>query len=85
MLNILKATSADEKLRTLHHGDRVFNDALAWAAKGETRFRVSNPNGEDYVLEYTRNMDLFPIEARAYLKMTDGKDVFEIETWTSRQ
>lgn len=76
MLNILKATPGDEGLRTLHHGDGVFHDALAWAAKGETRFRVSNPNGEDYVLEYTRNMDLFPAEARAYLKMTDGKDVF---------
>ena len=68
MLNVLKATPGDEGLRTLHHGDGVFHDALAWAAKGETRFRVSNPNGEDYVLEYTRNMDLFPAEARAYLK-----------------
>ena len=76
MLNILKVTPADEKLPILRHGDNVFHDALEAAAKGGTRFLVSNPNGEDYVLEYTRNMDLFPAEARAYLKMTDGKDVF---------
>ena len=76
MLNILKAAPGDEVLRRLYHGDKVFHDALAWVAEGETRFLVSNPNGEDYILEYTRNMDLFPVEARAYLKMTDGKDVF---------
>ncbi len=76
MLNIQKATPADRNLRTLHHSDMVFHDALAWAAEGENRFFVTNPNGEDYILEYTRNMDLFPVEARAYLKLTDGKDVF---------
>ena len=47
MLNIQKATPADRDLRTLHHSDMVFHDALAWAAEGETRFFVSNPNGDD--------------------------------------
>ncbi len=76
MLNILKTTGNDEGLRVLKHGDRVFHEALSFSENGETRFYVSNETGEDYILEYTRNMDLFPEEAKAYLKMTDGKDVF---------
>ena len=76
MLNILKTTGNDEGLRVLKHGDRVFHDALSFLTTGETRFYVSNETGEDYILEYTRNMDLFPEEAKAYLKMTDGKDIF---------
>ena len=76
MLNILKTTGNDEGLRVLKHGDSVFHEALSFSKNGETRFYVSNETGEDYILEYTRNMDLFPEEAKAYLKMTDGKDVF---------
>ena len=45
-------------LRRLYHGDKVFHDALAWVAEGETSFLVSNPNGEDYILEYTSDTTL---------------------------
>ncbi len=60
MLNILKTTGNDESLRVLSHGDRIFHDALSFSTTGETRFYVSNETGENYILEYTRNMDLFP-------------------------
>ena len=76
MINILRPTAADRELTTLEHSDHVFHDVLRNVRNGETRFYVRNPQGEDYVLAYTLNMDLFPPEARAYLKMTDGKDVF---------
>lgn len=76
MLNILPVGETTEQLRTLQHGENVFHEALAHVKDGETRFYVSNPDGEDYMLAYIRNMDMFPEAARAQLKMTDGKDLF---------
>ena len=77
MLNILPVGETTEQLRTLQHGENVFHEALAHIKDGETRFYVSNPDGEDYMLAYIRNMDMFPEAARAQLKMTDGKDLFQ--------
>ena len=41
--------------RTLMHGTDVFHQALSCVLKGEKRFHVKNPMGEDYDLCYVEN------------------------------
>lgn len=41
--------------RTLLHGEDVFHQALSGVLRGETRFHVKNPRGEDYDLCYVLN------------------------------
>ncbi len=77
MLNILEVSK--EKLTTLHHGPKVFHDALEKVRDGEERFHVTDPEGkvEDYDLAYKDNMLLFPDNVRGViLKMTNGGTVY---------
>lgn len=77
MLRILEVSR--EELTTLNHGESVFHDALAKVKEGETRFHVTDSSGkvEDYDLEYTDNMMLFPENVRGIiLKMTNGGVVY---------
>ena len=73
MLRIMEVSQ--EELTTLNHGTNVFHDALTKVREGETRFHVKDPEGkvEDYDLEFTDNMMLFPENVRRLvLKMTNG-------------
>ena len=90
MLNIIPVTEEQKKeYRVLEHGENVFHEAISYAKQGEKTFYVQNPDGEDYGLSYTLNMDLLPEDLEYFLKMTDGKDVYPPyldydETWTDR-
>lgn len=74
MLQIKEISTA--QLTTLNHSPRVFHDALALVKKGETRFHVVNPAGEDYELAYTHNMDLYTDQIKAFIMaMTCDQDL----------
>ena len=45
----------DGSFRKLKHGKNVFHDALKGVLKGEIKFQVRNPSGEDYSLYYVEN------------------------------
>lgn len=67
---------SNEELSIINHGENVFHDALELVKKGEKRFHVDNPGGEDYDLTYVANMDLFPEGVKdLILQMTKGADI----------
>ena len=55
MLQIMPYSGA-VNYRKLSHGPHVFHDALEGVLKGEEKFHVINPDGEDYDLHYIDNM-----------------------------
>ena len=53
-----------ETLETLIHGESVFHDALK---DGKKKYHVTNQNGIDYDIVYTKNFDyVLPMMPEAY-------------------